>query len=320
MYDELISQNLVEKRMHIKKTDYLPPLNSLRTFEVVARHLSITKAANELNVTPGAVSRQVAALESFLDTKFFIRGHREIALTAKGKQYFEEISILFSEIKLATKKLRDTSSRSQLKIRCYTTFSIKWLIPRLSSFMALYPEVDVVVTTSLDPVNFNNEDLDCAIRLGNGNWNNVNSTKLMSNIILPVCSPDLIKNKTIKNPTDFKEFKLLHAIGRPDDWRLWFNSLDIYDGVESYSSINYESSSLAYSAAIAGHGIAIAQYFLIEKEIKSKELICPFPHYLNRNQFTYYLLIPNHKKESAHANNFREWLLGEIKNSPDKPD
>ena len=291
----------------------------MRTFEVVARLNSITKAANELNVTPGAVSKQLSTLELFLDAKLFTRGHKKIGLTDTGERYFEDISALFEEIRLATAKLREIPNRSKLKIRCYTTFSIRWLIPRLASFMASYTDVDVVLTTSLDPVNFKNEELDCAIRLGNGNWSDVSTTRLMSNVILPVCSPNLISGGKLNDLKSLSEYKLLHANGRPDDWRLWLNSLDINNAIDKYSSINYESSSLAYSAAIAGHGIAIAQYFLVEKELKSGELICPFPHFYDREQFTYYLLIPKNSKNLVHSNNFREWLLKEINNTPDRP-
>lgn len=306
--------------MAIRKSENIPPLNSLRVFVAVARHLSVTKAATELYVTPGAVSRQLLILEEFLGVKLFIRGYREIALSAKGKIYYEEISNLFLGIKRATKQICDSSNQTQLRIRCYTTFSIKWLIPRLSSFLASNPSIDVVLTTSMDPVDFKNEELDCAIRLGNGNWDNVVSTRLMANIILPVCSPKLLRNKTLKKASELKKYKLLHAIGRPDDWRLWFDSLNIRDAIESYSSLSYESSALAYSAAIEGHGVAIAQYFLVEKELKSGELICPFPHFLNRNEFTYYLLMPEQKKESHQAISFKKWLLSEMKNSPDKPE
>lgn len=305
--------------MQPNKREQLPPLNNLRVFEVVARHLSISKAANELNVTPGAVSRQLAALESFVGTQLFSRKHRDLILTEKGREYYEDISKSLAEIQSSTKRLFSGRNQNQLKVRCYTTFSIRWLIPRLSSFLALHPKMEVVLTTSMDPVNFDQEDLDCAIRLGDGAWSDANVTRLVSNIILPVCSPSLLAGSSIKKPQDFSRYKLLDTISRPDDWNLWFNSIGMNVKLEDFSCLSYESSALCYSAAIEGHGIAMAQYFLVESELRNGKLVCPFPQFLNRESFTYYLLTPLGKNESQQAKDFRTWLLEEIRNCSDTP-
>jgi len=305
--------------MQPNKREQLPPLNNLRVFEVVARHLSISRAANELNVTPGAVSRQLAALESFLGTQLFSRKHRDLILTEKGREYYEDISKSLSEIQSSTKRLFSGRNQNQLKVRCYTTFSIRWLIPRLSSFLALHPKMEVVLTTSMDPVNFDQEDLDCAIRLGDGAWSDANVTRLVSNIILPVCSPSLLAGSSIASPQDFSRYKLLDTISRPDDWNLWFNSIGMNVKLEDFSCLSYESSALCYSAAIEGHGIAMAQYFLVESELRDGKLVCPFPQFLNRESFTYYLLTPLGKNESQQAKDFRTWLLEEIRNCSDAP-
>jgi LysR family transcriptional regulator, glycine cleavage system transcriptional activator len=305
--------------MQSKVREKLPPLNNLRVFEVVARHLSISRAANELNVTPGAVSRQLTALESFLGTQLFSRKHRDLILTKKGRDYYEDISKSLSEIKSSTKRLFSERNQNQLKVRCYTTFSIRWLIPRLSSFLALYPKMEVVLTTSMDPVNFDQEDLDCAIRLGDGAWSDANVTRLVSNIILPVCSPSLLASSSIKNLQDFGRYKLLDTISRPDDWNLWFKSIGMNVKLEDFSRLSYESSALCYSAAIEGHGIAMAQYFLVESELRDGKLACPFHQFLNRESFTYYLLTPLGKNESQQAKDFRTWLLKEIRNCSDTP-
>jgi len=305
--------------MQPNKREQLPPLNNLRVFEVVARHLSISRAANELNVTPGAVSRQLAALEAFLGTQLFSRKHRDLILTEKGREYYEDISKSLSEIQSSTKRLFSGRNQNQLKVRCYTTFSIRWLIPRLSSFLALHPKMEVVLTTSMDPVNFDQEDLDCAIRLGDGAWSDANVTRLVSNIILPVCSPSLLAGSSIASPQDFSRYKLLDTISRPDDWNLWFNSIGMNVKLEDFSCLSYESSALCYSAAIEGHGIAMAQYFLVESELRDGKLVCPFPQFLNRESFTYYLLTPLGKNESQQAKDFRTWLLEEIRNCSDAP-
>ena len=305
--------------MEPNKREHLPPLNNLRVFEVVARHLSISRAANELNVTPGAVSRQLTALESFVGVQLFSRKHRALILTEKGREYYQDISKSLSEIQSSTKRLFSGHNQNQLKVRCYTTFSIRWLIPRLSSFLALHPKMEVVLTTSMDPVNFDQEDLDCAIRLGDGAWSDANVTRLVSNIILPVCSPSLLEGGPIEIPQNFSRYKLLDAIGRPDDWNLWFDSIGLSVKLEDFSRLSYESSALCYLAAIEGHGIAMAQYFLVESELTSGKLICPLPKFLNRESFTYYLLTPLGKNESQQAKDFRTWLLEEIRSCSDTP-
>ncbi len=179
--------------------------------------------------------------------------------------------------------------------------------------------MEVVLTTSMDPVNFDQEDLDCAIRLGNGAWSDANVTRLVSNIILPVCSPSLLADSSIEIPQNFSRYKLLDAIGRPDDWNLWFNSIGMSVKLEDFSRLSYESSALSYLAAIEGHGIAMAQYFLVESELREGKLICPFPRFLNRESFTYYLLTPLGKNESQQAKDFRTWLMEEIRSCSDTP-
>jgi LysR family glycine cleavage system transcriptional activator len=305
--------------MQPNKREQLPPLNNLKVFEVVARHLSISRAALELNVTPGAVSRQLTALESFLGAELFSRKHRDLILTEKGREYYEDISKSLLQIHSSTKRLFSGRNQNQLKVRCYTTFSIRWLIPRLSSFLAAHPKIEVVLTTSIDPVNFDQEDLDCAIRLGDGTWSDANVTRLVSNIILPVCSPSLLARGLIQNPQDFSQYKLLDTIGRPDDWSFWFNSIGMNVNLEDFSCLSYESSALCYLAAIEGHGIAMAQYFLVESELREGKLVCPFPRFLNRENFTYYLLTPLGKNESQQAKDFRAWLLEEIQSCSDTP-
>lgn len=145
--------------------DRLPPLNAIRAFEVVARRLSITVAAEELHVTPGAVSRQVRTLEDALGLQLLVRGHRQITLTRAGEEYYRGVTKAMDVLRDATTRLTRRTRRTQLKIRAYTTFAMRWLIPRLSSFHAANRGIEVLLTASLDPVDFRREDIDGAIRL-----------------------------------------------------------------------------------------------------------------------------------------------------------
>jgi len=300
--------------------DRLPPLNALRAFESAARHLSITQASNELNVTPGAVSRQVQLLEQYVGVSLLVRGHREISLTPEGAQYYRVVNKSIEKIREATQVLKGGDTRKPLKVRCYTTFAMRWLIPRLSTFHATHPKVKVILTTSLEMVNFKREDLDCAVRLGDGKWADVNSYRLVSNILVPVCSPSLAKlGPKLKKPTDLRHFNLLHSIARADDWKYWLESCGAADKVDAYSGLTYQSSAMVYSAALEGHGIAMAQLFLVEDDLKAGKLVRPFPESVDMGDYTYYLLTPSGRKETTHMKQFRLWLLEQFSTSPSIP-
>ena len=177
--------------------DRLPPLNALRAFEAAARRLSITLAAEELHVTPGAVSPQIKGQEQTLGFELITRGHREISLTRQGNDYFRAITrafdLLSEATREATRKATRGRKRQQLKIRAYTTFAMRWLIPRLSGFQAAHPDIEVLLKASLEPVDFRTEDIDGAVRLGDGQWPGTNTYRLVANILAPGDSPPLLK-------------------------------------------------------------------------------------------------------------------------------
>ncbi|MCY1404657.1 Glycine cleavage system transcriptional activator [compost metagenome] len=290
--------------------DRLPPLNAIRAFESVARHLSITHAADELNVTPGAVSRQIRTLEEFLGLDLFVRGHRQIALTPSGEQYFRAVARMIEDLRVATKKLVSPPLRRQIKVRAYTTFAMQWLIPRLASFHAEHPKIEVLLTASLEPVDFYKEDIDAAIRLGAGEWPNCNCYRLSDNRLAPVCSPSLLQHGPgLGTPADIAHYTMLHSIARPEDWRYWLEAAGVSREVDAQAGMSYQSSSMVYAAAAGGQGIAMAQLFLVTKELCDGTLITPFEQTVDMGAYTYYLLTPRHREESDDLRVFREWLL-----------
>jgi LysR family transcriptional regulator, glycine cleavage system transcriptional activator len=292
--------------------DRLPPLTAVRAFEAVGRHLSITIAAEELHVTPGAVSRQIRSLEDALGIQLLVRGHRQVALTRDGKDYHRAVTKAMDTLSDATVRLRRRQKRTQLKIRAYTTFAMWWLIPRLSSFHAANAGIEVLLTASLDPVDFRKEDIDGAIRLGDGHWSGATAFRLVSNILTPVCNPALAKQ--VRKPADLQRHVLLHSIARPDDWSYWLTSAGVDDQVDAHSGMTYQSSAMAYAAAIEGQGFAIAQRFLVEGDLNARKLVAPFKQVVDMGDFTYYLLTPANRKESPSMATFRNWLLEQFDN------
>ena len=292
--------------------DKLPPLNALRAFEAAARHLSITIAAEELHVTPGAVSRQIRSLEDGLGVQLLHRGHRQISLTRTGEDYYRAVTRAMDDLREATRRLGKRARRKQLKVRAYTTFAMRWLIPRLSSFHAANPGIEVLLTASLDPVDFRKEDIDGAIRLGDGKWSGVNTHRLVSNILVPVCSPGVAAGSPeVKKPADLQHQTLLHSIARPDDWAHWLKAARADAQVDARSGMTFQSSAMAYAAAMEGQGFAIAQRFLVAADLEAGRLVAPVRQAVDMGDFTYYLLTPADRKESASMAVFREWLLGQ---------
>ena len=290
--------------------DRLPPLNAVRAFEAAARHLSITLAANELSVTPGAVSRQIQGLEDFLGFPLLQRGHRQISLTRRGSEYFNAATKAIDVLREATRRAARRSQRKQLKVRAYTTFAMRWLIPRLSGFHAAHPDVEVLLAASLEPVDFKKEDLDAAIRLGDGNWAGCKSYRLVSNILSPVASPSLLASgPKLRKPENLRHYTLLHSIARPDDWARWLDAAGAGDKIDARAGMTYQSSAMAYAAAIEGQGLAMAQLFLVENDLCDGKLVMPFKKTVDMGAYTYYLLTPSHRSETTSMKQFRTWLL-----------
>jgi LysR family glycine cleavage system transcriptional activator len=185
----------------------LPPLSSLPVFEAAARRMSFLHAADELGVTPGAVSRQIQNLESHLGTPLFRRANRTVELTAAGHAYMQEIQSALEKISTATERARTPGRRRPLAICAYPSFAIRWLIPRWRSFHDQHPEIDIQLTTSLDSVDFSRDPFDAAVMVGNGRWQGLGpglaSVKLCPITVFPICSPARLKGRVpLKHPRE----------------------------------------------------------------------------------------------------------------------
>ncbi|RYF59188.1 MAG: LysR family transcriptional regulator [Comamonadaceae bacterium] len=287
----------------------LPPLNPLKCFEATGRLLSVTHAANELYVTPAAVSRQIKALEQFLGIKLFKRIPGGLELTIAGARYLSDVTPLIGGLRDATNAVMGGSfRRHSLKIRSPATFAVKWLIPRLATFHRAHPDIDVQLSTSPAPLQFDLEEIDAGVELGEGPWLRTKVQRLVPNELIPVMAP--AKNvvaKRILKLADLQTRTLLHSMARPDDWHLWLQANGAAH-VNGYQGMKYETSLLAYQAAAEGHGVAIAQRALIERELASGALVAPFDCALDRGSYTYYFVWPDDRRESSELTAFRQWL------------
>jgi LysR family glycine cleavage system transcriptional activator len=286
---------------------HLPPLNALRTFEVAARHLSFTLAAQELCVTPGAVSRQVAVLEEFLGTRLFQRFHRELALSAAGQRYAESVTAILDRIDVATRAVTAQRSARALHIWSPMAFSMRWLLPRMPSFHAAYPKRDVSLTAYLHEVEFTRVEADLAVRLGKGSWPGVSSRRLISLELVPVCSPRLLERLPLRKPADLARHTLLHSSVIPDHWPMWLAAAG-KPRLKPYHAIEYESISLAYEAAIAGTGVAMGQLALVADDLATGRLVAPLGPVLATDR-GFHLTWHGSGKPDAALRPFHDWIV-----------
>jgi LysR family glycine cleavage system transcriptional activator len=296
----------------------LPPLNPLRAFEVAARQGSIRLAAEEMNVTPGAVSRQVKVLEDYLGVVLFRRSPSEIVLTAEGEQYFKAISPLLWGVADATVNLTGGRGIQVVHIRAYTTFAGKWLIPRLSRFSDMHPDIEIRLTTSLEAVDFERENVDAAIRLGDGDYPGFEVDRLIENNLAPLCSPEYAAREMLHSVEDLVGKRLLHTLVRPEDWRIWIESVGPRSRIDWYSGPKYASSILAYQAALDHQGIMMAQTALFEDDLLKGRLVQPVGPAVSRGNFTYYLILPRNRLRNPALRRFREWLVAECRAMSDQ--
>ncbi|MEJ8571531.1 transcriptional regulator GcvA [Microbaculum marinum] len=288
----------------------LPPLNSLRAFEVAARHLSFTLAADELCVTQGAVSRHIAKLEEHVGTPLFVRKHRQVELTSEGAAYLREVQDAFIRISYATSNLTSAVDQNTLRIKTPPSNAIWWLVPRLGRFHARFPDIQVQLMTSHVPVNFDDEDVDVALQYGVPRHGRLIAERLFSEVMVPVCSPALVQQAgPFTGPADIARQVLLHSIRRPSDWRRWLEAAGAGDLVVE-KEIVFENSALTYQGAIDGVGVALAQLAFVLDELPSDRLITPLDIRLH-GKTGYYLVFPPHKERLRRVKAFREWVIDE---------
>ena len=288
----------------------IPPLNPLRVFEVVARLQNLTLAAQELHVSQSAVSRQLATLETYLGVELFRREHRGVTLTRAGAAYAKRIAPAFAEIAAATDGLLQNMSHRVLRVRTYTTFTGKWLIPRLEDFHARHPDIEVIVSNGVSDVDFDRDAADVAIQFGAGGWPRVKEDFLFTDEIEPVCSPEYLDKILSKQgkPEDLLKGRLLVSKYRKTDWTDWLAANGLSTVAAGSERMGFSTSVLTWQAALDGLGIAIGQSALLQTEFSKGLLVRPFRRPLQRSM-SYYLVRPQEQRFSRRVSVFRDWLL-----------
>ena len=285
----------------------IPSTSMLMAFDASVRNRSFTAAAQELNLSQGAISRQVGALENLLDVRLFIRIRKSIQLTDAGKLYSKEIAKALQSIRNASLQVMSNPKGGTLNLAILPTFGMRWLMPRFPDFLHKNPQVTVNFVSKLSPFDFNTEDLHAAIHFGREDWPHANSTFLMKEELIPVASPSLVNNKPSTNPENLAAYPLLHLETRPNAWKKWFEQNNVDAKVRK--DMVFEQFSLLTQAAVASLGAALLPRFLIQTELDHGELI----ELLNvplKSDSAYHIVIPSHYSTYAPANAFKKWLIG----------
>lgn len=290
---------------------FIPPLNPLRFFDVVARTQNLTTAARELNVTQSAVSRQIAVLESYLGVELFRRERQGVKLTPAGVRYAERILPAFLEISGATKDLVAGSSDGALRVRTYTTFATQWLLPRLARFERAHPDVQIDIVTGMRDVDFSRDNVDLSIQSGAGEVpKDEVSTTLFHDVIDPVCAPSY-RTRYLSDGSN-ERLRLLFARYSHADWEDWLSRSEsvLFQRINEARRSSYSISLLAWRAASQNLGIAMGQLAMLTEEIERGDLVRPFEQPLKR-EAAYRVLRPRSGQKHGKRDVFCDWLLAE---------
>lgn len=286
----------------------LPPLSTLRVFEAAARHLSFKDAADELLLTPSAVSRSVQALEDWLGTALFTRGNRAITLTEAGAGYVPQVRTALDILARATEAVPGRRAHGPLSISAAPTFGLRWLMPRLRRFKARHPTIAITLDTAHRQVEFPRDGIDLAIRMGTGPWPDLEVMHLLTESLVPVCAPSLAA--TIRDADDLRRATLLHVTEISQEWAYWAEARGI-QGLDIAGGLRFDNIQYALNAAIEGLGVALGRHPIVDPELESGALVAvlgpavPAPT-------SYWLVCAPQSLERADVRAFRDWIRREL--------
>lgn len=294
----------------------LPPLNALKAFESAGRHLSFTKAAAELNVTPAAIGHQVKALEALLEVPLFRRLTRALRLTEAGQAALPTISQGFDKLAQGVEQIHAHNESGVLTISVSPSFGAMWLVPRLEQFRIRHPDIEIRIDGTDRRVDLTRDDADVALRYGPGGYDGVRVDYLFSPLNTPVCSPALLNGAhPLRHPDDLRHHTLLHIDWKDADasWRMWLLAAGLPD-IDPTRGPRFTMENMAVQAALDGNGVALIGDILVADELTVGRLVRPFdPSLSTPLKFSYYLLSTEDGTEQYKVADFRDWLLEETR-------
>lgn len=286
----------------------LPSLTALRAFEAAARRGSMSRAAEELSVSPGAISRHVGLLEAHFGCRLFLRRQRGLELTEKGRGFFAAVAAAFDGIDDAAAALMGMDEWEELRVSLYPTFTSEWLLPRLPAFRTRHPSIELSLDAALRRIDFDTDAIDIGVITGTRGAKSLHQDALFTPVYFPVCSPDLLDDgPALTHPRDLARHTLLHSPSQIRNWRAWLTAAGGPDSALD-RGLGFENSSLAYRAAREGAGVALGQLFYLAEDLAAGRLLAPFDLSL-RSANTLYLACLARRSTQPPIKAFREWFL-----------
>lgn len=306
---------MIRRKSETALESRIPPLNALKAFEAAARRLNITRAAEELSVTPGAISQQIRILEQHAGAPLFHREGRQIALTDLGAELYPLLRDGFDHLKRAGDLLYRPDRRHALAVSVPPSFAAKWLAPRIARFSAAHSEIEVWMSADMRLADVSGGRVDVAVRYGRGDYPGVRSERLLNADVTPVCAPGLLVGRQpLRKPADLAHHVLIHL--RPSeweeprpDWGAWLKARDLTD-IDAQAGPRFDQTALAIEAAAHGQGVALAPYAFVADDLAAGRLVAPFADGALTTDFAYYVLIKRSGATTA-ARTFVAWLKEE---------
>lgn len=291
----------------------LLPLNALRAFESASRHLNFSRTADELSVTPGAVSQQIRLLEEIIGAPLFTREARGLQMTELGRAVQPLLREGFERLMDASALLREPPQNRTVAVSVAPSFASKWLMPRMDDFHAAHPDIEVWISADMELANLGNGKVDLAIRYGPGDYPGHRVDPLLSETVMPVCAPSLIHGPDpIRTAQDLVKHTLLHDMSedgdssRPD-WAMWLKARGA-GHPDARRGSRFGQSSLLIEAAAAGRGVALAKRSLAQADLSTGRLVAPFADGSQVLGYAYHIVLPRDRKLSPGTEAFVAWL------------
>ena len=291
----------------------LPNTSALAAFEAVARLGSFTAAARELDLTQGAISRQISLLEEQFGRRLFERDSRNVRLSTAGEIYAEAVRSALGQLRDAALGLMSNQHSGILNLAILPTFGTRWLMPLIPDFVTKNPDITINFVTRIGRFDFARERLDAAIHHGQPDWPDADSTLLMRETVMPVVSPEFLASRDIATPADISRLPLLHMATRPGAWSEWFEEQGL--SVPTGPGMQFEQFGTVAQACMAGLGVALLPQVLISGELQRGQLV-PAPGKPMQSRSAYYLVVPHDKRGHPPVASFRDWLLGQVETEP----
>jgi len=285
----------------------VPSMTALQCFEAAARHLSFTRAAEELHLTQSAVSKQGAQLEEMLHHHLFLRIRRRLQLTPAGSLYLAEVNKILTQVDMSSRYILSYGQQTEvLKVATQPSFGVRWLIPHLKGFGKRYPNIHLDICNEMEPFALLQNTADVVFFYGQGTWPGATCIELFGDEVVPVCAPELLQGHTLTEAGELAERVLLQSTSRPEAWHEWFLEQGLHSA-NSYHGPRFDTFYMCVGAALSGCGVALVPRYLVEQELAEGKLVIPWP-YAMRSSGAYFVAFAEHAAEVPKVRSLVEWI------------